>query len=275
MFFSYFLWLLTTSASSPAVHSLELFPHTSHSKQIWKIIGFCYHLWSHLSLYLIWTLGSCNPSPCRLILESSCLPPKAWKKGYNTVRVFPSVLTKTVLHENSTLTLSPFFFLSFFFGRSSCSHSPPETENKNTYLFLAWVFESFRLLKLQTLVKQFCLATMTECSSSDMRSQHVRDIKGHQGQKSHDLDEPPNLPTTLQCPLSVVTLTGQTVTVTHKTERICFVISGNHHEWCEFYIFSVPTAHMILGCRCRSIRNSCNEGGHTGRGSGCPPPEHF
>lgn len=52
----------------------------------------------------------------------------------------------------------------------------------------------------------------------------------------------------LQHPLSVTSLTGQTIpTITHKMETIHVVISGNHHEQDEFFFCfpSAPTSHVL------------------------------
>lgn len=56
---------------------------------------------------------------------------------------------------------------------------------------------------------------------------------------SHDLTEQLHLPMILlQQPLLVAALTDQTITfITYKTERVHFIISGNHHEWGEFNVF--------------------------------------
>uniref|UniRef100_A0A3B4BH69 Retrotransposon gag domain-containing protein n=1 Tax=Periophthalmus magnuspinnatus TaxID=409849 RepID=A0A3B4BH69_9GOBI len=52
----------------------------------------------------------------------------------------------------------------------------------------------------------------------------------------------------LERPLTALALNGQLLAkVTHVTEPVTLILSGNHHESCSFHVISSPSAPLILG----------------------------
>lgn len=52
----------------------------------------------------------------------------------------------------------------------------------------------------------------------------------------------------LDVPVSVTALNGQSLPlVTHQTEPLSLILSGNHHKRLRFFVFSSPESPVVLG----------------------------
>ena len=52
----------------------------------------------------------------------------------------------------------------------------------------------------------------------------------------------------LETPVNVCALDGKILAkVTHRTEPLLLILSGNHREYIQFFVFSAPKTALVLG----------------------------